>query len=143
MTDYSPRALSWWSRRRCFGAAGRSSSAGRDRRCSAISACPAAASRSANARRRTRPGTHGRSWRRGRDHRLQPACGGDYPRRRPGPAHFIIASFVTRWTRGEPRVSDEVDAVDWIDPAASLPSPATPELGEALASAARIVRRCG
>ena len=38
-------------------------------------------------------------------------------------AHFVIASFVARWTSGEPRLSDEVDAVDWIDPAAGLPSP--------------------
>ena len=53
-------------------------------------------------------------------------------------AHFIIASFVARWTSGEPRLSDEVDAVDWIDPAGPLPSPATPELGEILARAARI-----
>src|SRR5271156_5538966 len=53
-------------------------------------------------------------------------------------AHFVIASFVARWTRGEPRLSDEVDAVDWIDPAASLRSPATPELGEVLTRAAWI-----
>jgi ADP-ribose pyrophosphatase YjhB (NUDIX family) len=53
-------------------------------------------------------------------------------------AHFVIASFVARWTRGEPRLSDEVDAVDWIDPASDLPSPTTPELAEVLASAARI-----
>jgi 8-oxo-dGTP diphosphatase len=53
--------------------------------------------------------------------------------------HFVIASFVARWTRGEPRLSDEVDAVDWIDPVAALPSPATPELAEVLASAARIL----
>src|ERR1700722_973520 len=52
-------------------------------------------------------------------------------------SHFVIASFVARWIRGEPRLSDEVDAVDWIDPSASLPSPTTPELGEILASAAR------
>lgn len=55
-------------------------------------------------------------------------------------AHFVIASFVARWTKGEPRLSDEVDAVDWIDPAADLPSPTTPELGEILARAARIER---
>ena len=30
--------------------------------------------------------------------------------------HFVIASFVARWIRGEPRLSDEVDAVEWIDP---------------------------
>jgi 8-oxo-dGTP diphosphatase len=52
--------------------------------------------------------------------------------------HFVIASFVARWIRGEPRLSDEVDAVEWIDPAAGLPSPTTPELGEILARAARI-----
>ena len=52
--------------------------------------------------------------------------------------HFVIASFAARWKRGEPRLSDEVDAVDWIDPAAGVPSPTTPELGEILASAARI-----
>jgi 8-oxo-dGTP diphosphatase len=52
--------------------------------------------------------------------------------------HFVIASFVARWTSGEPRLSDEVDAVDWIDPAADLPSPTTPELGDVLRGAARI-----
>jgi hypothetical protein len=35
--------------------------------------------------------------------------------------HFVITSFVARWMRSEPRLSDEVDAVDWIDPAAGLP----------------------
>ena len=55
-------------------------------------------------------------------------------------AHFVIASFVARWTSGESRLSDEVDAIDWIDPAGVLPSPATPELGEILTSAARIER---
>ena len=54
--------------------------------------------------------------------------------------HFVIASFVARWISGEPRLSDEVDAVDWIDPAASLPSPTTPELADVLASATRIER---
>jgi 8-oxo-dGTP diphosphatase len=58
-------------------------------------------------------------------------------------AHFVIASFVARWTSGEPRLSDEVDAVEWIDPGADLPSPTTPELAEVLARAARIVRRGG
>ena len=55
-------------------------------------------------------------------------------------AHFVIASFVARWTSGEPRLSDEVDAVDWIDPNANLPSPTTPGLAEVLQSAARIER---
>ncbi|MFZ0602258.1 MAG: NUDIX domain-containing protein [Roseiarcus sp.] len=53
-------------------------------------------------------------------------------------AHFVIASFVARWTSGEPRLSDEVDAVDWIDPAIAPPSPPTPELAEVLTRAARI-----
>jgi ADP-ribose pyrophosphatase YjhB (NUDIX family) len=57
--------------------------------------------------------------------------------------HFVIASFVARWTSGEPRLSDEVDAVDWIDPAGPLPAPATPELAEVLRSAARIAGQHG
>jgi 8-oxo-dGTP diphosphatase len=57
--------------------------------------------------------------------------------------HFVIASFVARWTRGEPRLSDEVDAVEWVDPAGPLPSPTTPELGEVLTRAARIERQHG
>jgi 8-oxo-dGTP diphosphatase len=56
-------------------------------------------------------------------------------------AHFVIASFVARWTSGEPSLSEEVDAVDWIDPTGPLPSPTTPELGVVLAGAARIERR--
>jgi hypothetical protein len=51
-----------------------------------------------------------------------------------------VASLVGRW-RGEPRLGDEVDAVDWINPSAGLPSPTTPELGEVLMSAARIASR--
>jgi 8-oxo-dGTP diphosphatase len=54
--------------------------------------------------------------------------------------HYVIASFVARWTSGEARLSDEVDAVDWIDPAVPPPLPTTPGLGEVLASAARIAR---
>ena len=52
--------------------------------------------------------------------------------------HFVIASFVARWTAGEVRASDEVDAIDWIDPTADPPSPTTPGLSEILASAAGI-----
>jgi 8-oxo-dGTP diphosphatase len=55
--------------------------------------------------------------------------------------HYVIASFVARWTSGEPRAIDEIDAVDWIDPDAPPPSPTTPGLGEILASAARIASR--
>ncbi|MFY9970473.1 MAG: NUDIX domain-containing protein [Roseiarcus sp.] len=53
-------------------------------------------------------------------------------------AHFVIASFVARWTRGEARVSDEMDAVAWIDPLTSESLPTTPELAEILKSAQRI-----
>ena len=53
-------------------------------------------------------------------------------------AHFVIASFVARWRRGEARVSEEMDAVAWIDPLASEPLPTTPELAEILKSAQRI-----
>jgi 8-oxo-dGTP diphosphatase len=52
--------------------------------------------------------------------------------------HFVIASFVAQWTAAEPRLSDEVDAIEWIDPTCPLPSPTTPEVGEVLARAARI-----
>jgi len=52
--------------------------------------------------------------------------------------HYVIASFVARWVSGEPRFSDEVDRVEWIDPADALPSPATPGLAEILADATRI-----
>ena len=55
--------------------------------------------------------------------------------------HFVIASFVARWVSGEARTSDEVDRVEWIDPAAPPPGPTTPELSEILMRAARIERR--
>ena len=53
-------------------------------------------------------------------------------------AHFVIASFVARWRRGEARVSEETDAVAWIEPAAAASLPTTPELAEILESASRI-----
>jgi 8-oxo-dGTP diphosphatase len=56
-------------------------------------------------------------------------------------AHYVIASFVGRWTRGEARVSKEIDAVAWIEPGASASLLTTPELGEILESAARIERK--
>jgi hypothetical protein len=40
-------------------------------------------------------------------------------------------------------LSDEVDAVEWVDPSGPLPSPTTPELGEVLARAARIASDYG
>jgi 8-oxo-dGTP diphosphatase len=52
--------------------------------------------------------------------------------------HFVIASFVARWRRGEARVSAETDAVAWIEPGASASLPTTPGLAEILESAWRI-----
>ncbi len=53
-------------------------------------------------------------------------------------AHFVIASFVGRWIRGEAQVSPEIDAVAWIEPSASASLLTTPELTDVIASAARI-----
>ena len=53
-------------------------------------------------------------------------------------AHFVIASFVGRWTRGEARVSPEIDTVAWIEPSASASLLTTPELADVIASAERI-----
>jgi hypothetical protein len=58
MTGCFPRARSSRFRRRCFDKRGSSSCAGRGRRCSAISACPAGASKSA----RQCPRSPGNSW---------------------------------------------------------------------------------
>jgi 8-oxo-dGTP diphosphatase len=55
-------------------------------------------------------------------------------------AHFVIASFVGRWKKGEARVSKEMDAVAWIEPEACTSLLTTPELGEILESARRIER---
>jgi 8-oxo-dGTP diphosphatase len=55
-------------------------------------------------------------------------------------SHFVIASFVGRWRRGEARVSKEMDAVAWIEPEACASLLTTPELGEILESARRIER---
>ncbi len=53
-------------------------------------------------------------------------------------AHFVIASFVGRWTRGEARVGKEIDAVAWIEAEACASLLTTPELAEVIASAQRI-----
>jgi hypothetical protein len=42
--------------------------------------------------------------------------------------HYVIISFVARWTSGEACLSDEADAVDWIDPTPGPRSPTTPGL---------------
>jgi len=63
---------------------------------------------------------------------------------RDGPrvrAHFVIASFVARWRRGEGRISAEVDEVAWIEPGALGALPTTPGLADVLESARRIASR--
>ena len=51
-------------------------------------------------------------------------------------AHFVIAVFAARWLGGEPRLSEEVDEVAWVDPLAFGDRPTTPELADILARAA-------
>lgn len=53
-------------------------------------------------------------------------------------AHYVIASFVARWTGGEARTSEEADSVLWIDPTGLGDLPTTPGLEEVLAGAARL-----
>ena len=55
-------------------------------------------------------------------------------------AHYVIASFVARWTSGEAQISEEADSVMWIDPMALGDLPATPDLGKILAKAAELIR---
>jgi 8-oxo-dGTP diphosphatase len=54
-------------------------------------------------------------------------------------AHFVICVFAARWLKGEPRLSDEVDAVNWVDPYALGERLTTPELPDIVARAAGIV----
>jgi 8-oxo-dGTP diphosphatase len=55
-------------------------------------------------------------------------------------AHYVIASFVARWTGGEAQTSEEADAVAWIDPLAPGDLPATRGLAKILARAAELIR---
>jgi 8-oxo-dGTP diphosphatase len=54
-------------------------------------------------------------------------------------AHFVIAVFAARWSRGEARVSDEVEAVLWADPLAIDHLPTTPELPRIVARAVSMI----
>jgi ADP-ribose pyrophosphatase YjhB (NUDIX family) len=54
-------------------------------------------------------------------------------------AHYVIASFVARWTSGDGRASEEADSVIWVDPTSLAHLPTTPGLEEILARAARII----
>jgi 8-oxo-dGTP diphosphatase len=53
--------------------------------------------------------------------------------------HYVIASFVARWTGGEAQTSEEADSVIWIDPWALKDLPTTPGLEEILAKAADLI----
>jgi 8-oxo-dGTP diphosphatase len=57
-------------------------------------------------------------------------------------AHYVIASFVGRWTGGEARTSEEAAAVAWIDPLALGDLPSTPGLAKILAKAAELIKAC-
>ena len=53
-------------------------------------------------------------------------------------AHYVIASFVARWTSGEARLSEEADSVLWVDGGRPVDLPVTPGLDEIIAKAARL-----
>ena len=55
-------------------------------------------------------------------------------------AHYVIASFVARWISGEGMTTPEASALEWRDPADIDDLATTRELGDVLASAARIAR---
>ena len=52
-------------------------------------------------------------------------------------AHFVIAVMKGRWLSGEPRLSEEVSEIAWVDPLMLGQRPTTPELADILARAAR------
>jgi 8-oxo-dGTP diphosphatase len=53
-------------------------------------------------------------------------------------AHYVIASFIARWSGGEPRPSEDADDVAWVDPLALGGLSTTPRLPETLARAASL-----
>lgn len=57
-------------------------------------------------------------------------------------AHYVIASFIGRWTAGEAQSSEEADRVAWIDPTALGDLPVTPGLEAILARAASVIEAC-
>lgn len=52
--------------------------------------------------------------------------------------HYVIASFIARWSGGEARPSEETDDIAWVDPFALGDRPTTPTLAETLARAASL-----
>jgi 8-oxo-dGTP diphosphatase len=54
--------------------------------------------------------------------------------------HYVVATFVGRWRRGEARTGPEVDAIAWIDPGAIGDYATTPNLPAIVAKAAALER---
>jgi ADP-ribose pyrophosphatase YjhB (NUDIX family) len=52
-------------------------------------------------------------------------------------AHFVIVVMKGVWRAGEPRLSEEVSEIAWVDPLGLGERPTTPELADILALAAR------
>ncbi len=52
--------------------------------------------------------------------------------------HFVVASFVGIWTKGEAQTGPEAGEVRWVDPRDLGDLPTTPHLGRILARAADI-----
>ena len=52
-------------------------------------------------------------------------------------AHFVIVVMKGLWLSGEPRLSEEVDEIAWVDPLDLGARPTTPELADILSRAAR------
>lgn len=54
-------------------------------------------------------------------------------------AHAVICAYAGRWLAGEPQLSDEALAVQWVDPFNPPDVPMTRRLPEILARAAKLV----
>lgn len=54
-------------------------------------------------------------------------------------AHAVICAFAGHWTAGEPTISDEAEALVWVDPLAPGDLPMTRGLPDILRKAHRIV----
>lgn len=52
--------------------------------------------------------------------------------------HFVVASFVGRWSGGEPQAGPEAGEVAWVEPGRLGGMAVTPQLGAVLNSARRI-----
>jgi ADP-ribose pyrophosphatase YjhB (NUDIX family) len=57
-----------------------------------------------------------------------------------GGGHYLIMSFAARWTRGEPRLNDELDDFKWLAPDALGDLRLTDGLAEVIRSARGLLR---